>query len=46
MSPKFDLVVVNGIVVTAADAVLVGSPSPQPSHPIADVCLQTMLHWH
>jgi hypothetical protein len=46
MSPKFDSVVVNGIVVTAADAVLV-DPSPlQLSNLIVDIPCQTMLHRH
>jgi hypothetical protein len=38
MSPKFDLVVLNGIVVTAADAVLVDPLSQQPSDLIVDIC--------
>lgn len=37
MSSKFDLVVLNGIVVTAADAVLVDPLSPHSSDIIVDI---------
>jgi hypothetical protein len=46
MLPKFDSVVINGIVVTAADAVLVDPSSLQPLNRIVDIPYQTMLHRH